>query len=335
MEKGIVRVYCCGGGGINIGSTLEKWRNRQENAFAILEPAYVDTSKSNLDRANLDATHCYQIKGKNGEELDGSGKRRPDNHEQIAEQVRDILQHYKPADLNIVLSTAGGGSGSVIAPSITAELLERGALTIVLIIGAATSKIDLENSLKTLKSYEGISARKNAPVVGYYLENNDSMSRAEVDTKIRDVILALAVLFSRQNHELDSRDLHNWLRYERVTSFKPQLTSLMIFQGAVNPQDFNACGNVISVATLAVEEAGARLPIVPDYHCVGYVESAEAARIENRVPLHYVIVDGLFTEAARHLQSKLDALDQAQQARINKKTILTDADQVLGDGLVL
>lgn len=106
IEQGQVRVFCCGGGGINIGSMLEEYRGSEEIAAARLNPVYIDTSKSNLarNRHSINDEYCYVIDG-----LDGSGKLRAENYESITEHVRDILQKFKPLDLNIVISTAAGG----------------------------------------------------------------------------------------------------------------------------------------------------------------------------------------------------------------------------------
>lgn len=103
IQKGKVRLFCCGGGGINIGLRLEKYRGHQEAGFAQLETVYIDTSRSNLNRS-VDQDNCYLIEG-----LDGSGKIRAENHQEISQRIRDILQTHKPGDVCIVLSTAAGG----------------------------------------------------------------------------------------------------------------------------------------------------------------------------------------------------------------------------------
>ena len=126
QPKGRVRLYAAGGCGLNIGGQLAAHRDRNETAFANLDIVYVDTSKSNL-RNGIDAANVYLIP-----DLDGSGKVRSENHAEIGQHIRQILHKFSPADLNIVLSSAAGGSGSVIAPLLASELLASDAPTIVI-----------------------------------------------------------------------------------------------------------------------------------------------------------------------------------------------------------
>ena len=165
-SKGKVTVYCAGGAGLNVGQYFEKHRGNNEPAFAEINIVYIDTSRSNL-RANISADNCYMLKG-----MDGSGKMRSENHEEIAVHIRAILQQFKPADLNIVLSSAAGGSGSVIAPLLTSELLKSEVPTVVISIGSADTKTDIENTLDTIKSYEAIARMRKAPIVMSYVQNS-------------------------------------------------------------------------------------------------------------------------------------------------------------------
>jgi hypothetical protein len=46
-EKGNVRIYACGGAGINIGSMFEEFRGLNDKGTAVVQPSYLDTSRSN------------------------------------------------------------------------------------------------------------------------------------------------------------------------------------------------------------------------------------------------------------------------------------------------
>lgn len=331
-QKGQVRVYCCGGGGINIGLELGVFCQSQDNVVADIESVFIDTSKSNIACARRDvkAEQCYLIDG-----LDGSGKVRSENHQAINDHVRDILQRHKPMDLNIILSTGAGGSGSVFGPIIASHLLERKVPTIVFIIGSTGTRLEIENTLKTIKSYESIAQLRKTPVVGVYLENSSIMTRNVVDREIIFNILSLAILFSRQNRELDSRDLLNWLQYNNVTSFRPQLAALSIVDGEINSKDISDLGNIISVATVAVTPEQAMLKIIPDYQCVGIVSDAYSEEIKARAPYNFIISDGVYYEVAKRLQNQLAELGQIQEARVRKGTILNREDAPLDNGMVL
>lgn len=325
-DKGNIRLYAAGGCGVNIGTLLEKHRDQDEIAFGKIDIVYIDTSKSNI-KSNIDKDHCYLIDG-----LDGSGKLRSENHLEINDRIRAILQHFKPADLNIVISSAAGGSGSVISPLLTRELLASGAPTVVLTIGSADTRLDAENTLKTIKSFEAIAKKSDAPVVMAYVQNSKTTSRAEADNIMFNTVMSLSVLFSRENHELDSKDLFNWLRFDRVTTFPIQLASLSIVEGK---EAVKEVGNVISVATLAVEGNPTTLSEMPEYQCVGFLPEGAGEPVMVKAPLHFVISDGIIPEVGKHLQKLLTGLEAAQNARIRKTSVLTNDDKQHDSGLVL
>jgi hypothetical protein len=321
-----IRIYSCGGAGLNIASYFETYRNGSDPGFASIDPVYIDTSKSNLT-PSLPADSVYMVEG-----LDGSGKVRAENHAKIAECVLDILQKHRTGDLNIVLSSASGGSGSVIAPSLVSELLTRDVPTIAIIVGSTGSRIELENTIRTLKSYESIAQMRRTPVVGMYFENSQKTTRKSVDADIHTAIVLLAALFSGDNRELDSSDLRNWLKYTKVTSYPPRLSSLEFFTKIVN---LDKSVTPISVATLGVDDGSTDVGMTVEYHCVGYSSKNTIDKIQLDTPIHAVVVDGEFTQIHKRLDKDLVTLDEVKQARIGRGSILSDKDKPTENGLVL
>lgn len=327
-ERGRVRLYACGGGGINMGSKIDKLAPSNSDAFAQLEVFYTDTSKSNL-HASIAEEKVYLIDG-----LDGSGQVRKENHVSISERVRDILQTFKPVDLNIVLSTGGGGSGSVIAPSIVSELLAKDFPTIVICIGDDSTKKYTENTLNTIKSYDHIATKlRQKPVVMFYLQNSPEMTRARVDERVQALVASLCLLYSRRNAELDSKDLYNWLNYQNVTSHHAGLAALTIMD-SINPANLSKLGNLISIATLTTNEVEPALPIRPEVQYVGYANDAFSSG-EFLAPYHYITSDGIFADVAAQLSGVLKEADEQSAARLRKTSISSNADQATDNGLVL
>lgn len=325
--KGKVKLYACGGGGTNIGYLFEKHRGSPDPGFAEIEVVYIDTSRSNL-KDDIDPKHTYLLDG-----TDGSGKIRAENAGAISERIRDILQKHQPGDLAIVLSTAGGGSGSVIAPSLVSELLAREAPVIAFAIGSTESRLDTENTLKTLKSYEGVVKARKAPVVLHYVQNSPRMTRSNVDAHVHAVVSSLCALFSRENRELDSRDLFNWLRFDRSTTFPPQIAILSLMGSNA---DVASLGNVISVATLSRDEGSdAAFPVMTDYRCNGFLPPDAPETVRSKVPLHFVTSDGVLSDIASELTGILREAEQSQAARIRKGGLLSSGDQPTESGLVL
>ncbi len=326
QPKGKVRLYAAGGCGTNIGAQLEQFRDKTEVAFAVLDIVYVDTSKSNL-RPEINPDNCYFL-----EDLDGSGKVRKENHEQINLHVRAILQKFSPADLNIVLHSTGGGSGSVIGPLLVSELLASNAPTIVIAVGSSQTVLDADNTLKTLKSYEAISRARNAPVVMSYSENNATSPRAFSDKSVSSTIMALAVLFSRENLELDSKDLFNFLRYDRVTKFPVQLTSLTLVEGK---QSMNDLGTIITMATLVKDGESADMEQIPEVQYVGILPEKSNDLILANAPMHFITSDGILPGVNSRLQKLLNGAEKTRNARLGQNSLLSNSDHISETGLVL
>ena len=319
-------LFACGGAGINIASHFEQFRGKEDPGFAQIDVVYLDTSRSNLTKV-VDTQKVYIVEG-----LDGSGKVRAENHREIGDCVLDILQTHKPGDINFVLSSGSGGSGSVIAPSLVQELLQRNIPVIVITVGSTDSRIELENTIKTLKSYEAIAQLRKVPVNALYYENSKSMVRSEVDKNAQQAIVLLSALFSRQNKELDSSDLYNWLSYNKVTSYAPHLSYMDFFPKEVKVE---RPASVISVATLTTQGDDTSTGSNVEYQCVGYINPEVMKRMEFDNPVHIAILDGVFSEIHKRLSKTLTEFDEAKKARIVKSSILSDSDRPTITGLVL
>ncbi len=198
QPKGRLTLYAAGGSAINIARQLNGI-GVNKNVTADFDIVMIDTSRSNLATVpeNIDR---YLVEG-----LDGSGKVRSENSGEISKHIKQILQDHKPGDAVLLLSSGAGGSGSVIAPLLMSRLLELKIPAIALMIGSTSSKLEAENTLKTMKSYEAIAQKHQAPVIMSYLQNSDTMLRSEVDRRMIYNITSLGLLFSRRNRELDSK----------------------------------------------------------------------------------------------------------------------------------
>lgn len=326
--KGNVNLICCGGGGTNMGYRLERLRGIEEPGFANLSIAYVDTSRSNL-RKDIPSERCYIVEG-----MDGSGQLRNENDKEIAKRTAAILQRFKPADLTIVISTGAGGSGSVIAPLLTRELLNREAPTIVILVGGRETRRAAINTLNTIKSYAKISDSAAKPIIISYIENSPSLSPAMIDKIIEGLVSTLLAAYSRENHALDSRDLFNWINFHRSTTFNAQLAALSLVDSGDFPDNLGA---VISVTTLTTPNTPADFPIVPDIHFIGYVPENMSAKAAERakVPMHLIISDGIVGEAAESLGNFLNGLDEEKSARLERKSILSSKDEANDNDLVM
>jgi len=320
------RVYACGGAGTRIALQMEKWRKQKEPGFTSVDIAYINTSE-NDHIGDVSSEYIYNLKGARG-----SGGLRRENAAPIQKYAHEILEQFKPHDLNIVISSGGGGSGSVIAPTLVNQLTQKGRVVIVIMIGGTDTKQWLNNTINTLKSYEKIAQVHQRPVVMQYLQNETNSKRQAIDEKVRYTVSVLCALFSGQNSGLDPKDLEHWHNFPVVTEFQPQLVA---FEPVHSLDELSYGGNVISVATLVEEDGNSDLPYSVEYQTIGYVPKDAAESLRVGLPVHFVTTDGLFEELGAQLNEALDDLNRKAQARVPRNSLLSEDDQATEANIVL
>lgn len=320
-----VNLYCCGGTGINIGKHFDKFRDKPVEGFASIQPMYVDTSKSNSRDVN--EQHVYHLEG-----LDGNGKLRSQNTQAITDSVLSILNQFKPTEFNIVLHSAGGGSGSTIGPTIVSELLSRDVAVFVIMVGSTESVIELNNTIKTIKTYEAISRVRKKPVAVSYFENGSGLaSRNTINQDVRSMITLMSLLLSKQNAEMDTADIKNWLNYHLVTSYQPKLTLL-----TVDTTEFDTMKDVeaASVATISTDSLDTTYPTMVEYHTVGFVSDDIFKDINRTKAIHLAMLYNAWDKIHSNLKTAMDEVNAKQAARVSRSNILSKEDEMTDNGLV-
>ncbi len=318
-------IYAAGGAALNIASSMAKYANSKEYGFAEIDTYFIDTSSSNI-HDDIPEDKCYIVEG-----LDGSGKVRKSNYTVLSECSKEILHQFKPDDINVVVHSTSGGTGSTLGPIVVSELLSRGLNVIVLAIGSSSSRIETENTIKTLKSYEMISKKTDKPVCMYYKENSVDNSRSNVDSNISTALVILATLFSSDNKELDLSDLTNFLNYNNVTSYPPQLSLLEFYEKDVK---LDKGQTIISTATLIDNDTAPELSHPIEYQCVGYIPEKIKDVVNIDLPIHVSVITGHFNKTVDRLNNKLKEYEEARKVVISK-SIVSSNDQSTEEGLIL
>lgn len=197
------------------------------------------------------------------------------------------------------------------------------------VIGSDESLIAATNTLKTLKSLEGVSEATGLPVVIYYDQNSAQTKRSSVDQAAYHVISTLSILSSRQNAELDTMDIRNWLQYNRVTSVPARLSFLDIYH---SNEEADAHKQTISGLSLLEDPDAPTLSLTPDYHAAGYFPklAADSPKI-----YHYLISFAGVPSFVSYLQERVVALENQRDSRAVHDAILNKRDVVNDRGLVL
>lgn len=321
-----MKIYGCGGLGLNLASRLESLADSNKgillDAFDI---TYLDTSESNVGHNKINKDKLYLIENANG-----SGKNRAENYGPIKEQIKRIVLEHKPQEFNVVIHSLSGGSGSVIAPILVGELMDQDKDVVVISVGSTDSTIEISNTIKTIKSYAGVSQIKHKPIVMIYYENGTMGVRSEIDSRIESSVVLLSAFLTRSNHELDFTDIHNFLNYQKVTDHETGLVSAQFFRSKIEP-DRNC--TPIACITLAKDGDDTSTGTVIDYQAVGFInEENSATTIMDTLPNHFTIVTGCISQILSDLEKKLKDISNIRAASVVKKIIPTDNDP---DGMVI
>jgi len=306
-----IRAYNFGGLGFNIGAQLETFRDHAIKATAQLDIAYADTSDSDM-QAEIDVANCFFLPG-----AAGSGKFQGQHLDAIDAHAKAFLQNFKPSEtLNIVVSSASGGSGPAFASTIVSELLDAGKNVIVIVVGTTADKREITNTRNNVRSYINIAEDTDKPVPIAYFQNSTATPRAAVDKAIVALVGSLCVLFSGQNHGLDKQDLYNWLHFNenKTTSYGARIAQLSMFEG---DDHIGNIGNVITVATLSSQKSGHEIEQTPEYQVVGRIPEDATQVIIEATPIHFVISTGRFAEVLKSLDDKLVEINRAREAVVD------------------
>ena len=202
-----VIIHACGGAGVTIAS--------KEIARLISDPnlkvdvRYIDTSRADIDSLkNIEESKVWLVTNdKVNKKIDGSGGVREALDPYITESMEkyvDKLEHSK-TDIHIVLSSASGGSGSLIAPRLLHNLKASGASAIYITL-IDTSSIDYcETSIKTLTHIDLMGRKYKYSVPTLIVDNKEAIQIVNLKIGIRVELLSL--LLSAEHKALDSADI--------------------------------------------------------------------------------------------------------------------------------
>lgn len=305
----MLRVYAAGGTGVNIAKQINDLN---------IDICYIDTSKSNLK--TIDSDNVFLL-----EDFDGAGKHRATTYEGFKNLAEDVLIRFKPsAHLNVVISSLSGGSGSIIAPLLTKELNKNNYNTIVIGIDSRHSFIEIDNTIKTLKTYKSISDSISKCISLYYVENS---SRKQADAESINFINLLSLLIDKHNtEEFDISDLSNFINFNKVTDNEANVSIIEVHPNEVIVPEKNT--TIVSSILLTTDKNTTIEKVIPEYLSVCVVTDPnyrnKDIRVDNILGKLPIIVDSLDKSIKEHQDNK----------KINKfKTLEVTSNT--SDGVVL
>ena len=319
-------IYACGGAGTAIASQVAS-SCKPQNGFCDMTFNYIDTSKADLS-SSIKKENCYIFQN-----MDGSGSFRAQNYPDIEKRIPEIIHTFPAGDVNVVIHSGAGGSGSVIGPLLVKSLKEKGKVVIVLLIGSKASRIAAKNTVNTFYTYANFAENLDSPVSVYYRLNSKETPQSKVDASMATTIVLLSALFSGCNRKLDSADLKNFVDYSKVTGHQPGLAALEITYG----KPYEETENTLVPATLALGTDGQDLSSDSkvDYHTYGYLSEEQAKSMAVDAPVYFTQVLGLINSSIKELNDWVKASEEMKTISMNRMNTLVPEKGTTSSGMVL
>jgi len=180
-----------------------------------------------------------------------------------------------------------------LGPSVARQLVLGGYNTIVIGIDSRSSVIEIDNSIKTLKTYKAISDNTGKAIAMMYIENT---SRKEADKRAIWAISLFTLLTDKNNTaEMDTSDISSFINFNRVTDNAPSVSMIEFNENtAIVPEK-----NTNNVATILVtkDQNSSIKPVIPEYlsTCIVTDPNYNNAdiRIDSSLGKLSIIVEGL------------------------------------------
>lgn len=201
-----VIIHACGGCGLTI--TKKEIEKLVNDPLLNVIVKYIDTSIADAVPLGIADEDFFLIKNdKVNQKTDGSGGLRATLDAIITPGVKEYLNQleYAKTDIHVVISSASGGSGSLIAPRLIHSLKEVGAAAIYLTVTDTSSVQYCETTIETLTHIDQMGRIYGYSVPTIPVDNKDAINI--VNKAVGTIMDLLAILFSAEHKSLDTTDM--------------------------------------------------------------------------------------------------------------------------------
>lgn len=320
-------LIACGGCGINLVTKMLA-KESQADLIDRIAISAVDTSEANM--TNLpDGIAPFMVADR------GSGKVRDTHIEQIQYKLDNANIEY--GDINVIVFSMSGGTGSVIGPLLARSCAMRGEAVVLVGVVDDQSRQDCMNSIGTFKTMQSYCEDEGLyfPIMLY---SNINTGRFAVNKTVGVRLNTLIEMFiSRNVEEIDFQDKINFLTPHKIRNADVGVYTLNVTKslGKVKDGSDDTLPGEFSItisnaepahASITIDDEGMSLHKFSNVSFVGYSETETYYAVVGR-PIDSGLLTQLKKTADRHASSKGVAvsnlsgeLDEAGK----KKTLLAD-----------
>lgn len=318
-QKNTIVCHCCGGMGINVADKVIKQVSEYGEGFANIEFHYLDTSRANIEKIKPLGEFFPILSSKlASDQINGSGGRRDLNATEITKAINQYIDQNKLTKkdnhrFHLVVSSASGGSGSVLSPVLINKLLENDQPVICLLVGDSSNGMLAINTKDSISSLDAIAKRNKKPLLVIYLNNHaffkGNMKEAEQDVNnlIFNYLSSLALFLSSENEYLDNQDMINMVDQSKYTKIPLEsgIYGLQFFSKEIKlPNGTTPVGGRTLTLENGVYDTGLEL----FHHKYGFVKDDQAKTMyEAQWPLHMIAINNYFVME----EDKLDKISES------------------------
>jgi len=345
MRSNKMIIHYAGGAGINVARDIGDNLSALGSGFCKIIPKYIDTSVNNMSELGKD--NLWQVGSPEFGDatIHGSGGERRSNSTAIVDSVKEYLDtnHYGKeviGEFHVVVFSASGGSGSVIAPTLISNLRARGLSVVGVMIGDSSNGLSCKNTLNTIATLDHMSKKTlKKPIVMFYYNNHTVIGSGitEKETYINSLIFnslsTLSLFTSGMNEDIDTKDMINFLSPDnyKTISIAPSLYCLTIHNNNKVINDDTVI-NLIG-RTLTVSGVDSDIGVTLLQHKYGkVVDESAAAAVAKFAPVHMVLTGNYMVEEHKLLTNTV-----AEYSNISDSIVTTDlagAGEVDDDGMI-
>lgn len=334
-----VNIFACGGFGQNTMMGLMK-RDLFQAMAKHLSLYALDTSQANLrkyaEQELEGAVSIHLVPG-----ADGSGAFRGENIQAIVTMVGDLVNSGEiPDGLCLVVTSASGGSGAVIAAELMDQLSRRGRSVIGLTLETDEDDTRVKNTLKSVKTFMHKATQSGKNLTTFWRHNRNAEGRIEkaaANAAFQEALENLIAIGHPEMDALDTKDVYNFLNFPINHSGPGEMRFLSIRhrrEGELFAEEQDVPLAILSL--LANDTVDSDFP-----RGVGYTTHGVLPRnltfTDDRVETQFLIHGGRVAKLANHLEAtiadyeKIQKTDRERQAgneiRATSFDNLTDAGQ--------
>ena len=254
MSKNRVSIIACGGTGINIvNKYIELVKNTGSKKLP--ETIYALDTSRDANPPSEEYTEVFRYTG-----LDGSAGERAKNYEIIKRETPTHIDKMDLAKFTVIISSTGGGTGSVTQACAIQSVIDNGSFPIVFMVGDLTSPRYAANTAKSLKGLVTLSV-KNEVSVPFFYEQNQKPQDDNIDAIMSSHIESIVDVLMVGLPGIDTEDLKSILNAPRAIGIDPYPTRLGVAMSQQG-EDLDVC-DIEVITALVVFNTGDDVRKVP------------------------------------------------------------------------